>query len=529
MQTMKKLSLVLILIIFAIPGCYPNIKPNFIKMNQLTLNKQSIAPTKAYLKDASVILFPAGFNFSDSFVSGSGQRFWLSGKQSKMITQKMQIDSIIAMTYYEKEISATRGLASFSLGIFGLAQTGLALYCLSCPKCCFGSCPTVYTFDGKQFQLETELFSYSISKLLEEEDLDLLTQKIPDSGLYKVRITNEALETHHLNKLSLLTINHPIGTAVYPSASNGFIVINDLSQPDEVINSSKKIVSDLVTSADSLSYRSDLDMITKLKNGLNYDWLQVKMNTQQKSDSVTMVIRYRNTLLSTILFYDVVLASQGISAVEWTRKMNEDSIYASQFNFVYNNFSGISVFNLTNNKWEKINSINDAGPIVWKYIATKIPVDSEGNINIKLQFFPDNFLIDYIAFDVENNSPNAFLVNELYPTTIFQNSKNITNEIIPLIENDDDLYLITNPGESYLYLYDIPITENIEQTIFIKSKGYYTEWIRGSWVRNNNSEYIFDLYDIKGTIRYLTESWMQNKDLIEKEFFKTRIPLKEAL
>lgn len=526
MRILKKIKIIIILVSSAqLISCYPNIKPHFIEMDQLAENIQISSPTKVYLSDASVILFSKGFNYSGKLINGFGQRFWHTGKESKSTTQNVHVDSVIAMTYYEKELSGGQVVASFFLGLFGLTQSGVAIYCLSCPKCCFGSCPTVYTFDGNQYHLEAELFSYSISKLLEERDLDLVRQKIPDNGLYKIRITNEALETHYLNQFSLLTVNHPIGTQVFPSGTNQFVMINHLSPPDEVLNSKKNDVLDQVISSDNKSYRSELEMLKNLENGPTHDWLKIKKNLQFNTDSVTMVIRYKNTLLSTILFYDVVLASQGISAIEWTRKMNEDLLYATQFNLVYKNFSGISVLVPKNKSWVKINSIPDAGPITWKYMATKIPVDEEGNINIKLQFFPDNFMIDYIAFDTDHNTTKTFTINEHFPVEIREDSH---NNILHLIENDDDKYLTTNPGESFLLLYDIPKEKNIEQTVFIKSKGYYTEWIRGSWVRNTNLDYRFDLFDVNRTLQYLATSWIQNKDFIEQEFFHTRIPVKEV-
>ena len=41
--------------------------------------------------------------------------------------------------------------------------------------------------------------------------------------------------------------------------------------------------------------------------------------------------------------------------------------------------------------------------------------------------------------------------------------------------------------------------------------------------------YRFDLFKTSDTIARLRQSWLENRDLLEEEFFKTRIPLGEGL
>jgi hypothetical protein len=94
--------------------------------------------------------------------------------------------------------------------------------------------------------LEAELFSHCISKQLEDGDLDLLTQKVGDDGRYQLLLTNEALETHYINRFSLLAVNHPIGTQVLPSVNGGFVTIRKPVPPKEVVNRQGKNVLGLV-------------------------------------------------------------------------------------------------------------------------------------------------------------------------------------------------------------------------------------------------------------------------------------------
>jgi len=526
-------SLVILLTHF---GCFPNVKVTMMKKEEISMLKQVItkieSPSKAYLYDGSIVIFPNGFKVQDKQVIGQGKKFYFGKISSATMKDslsvlKIPLDSIAAITYYEKEISGLRGVADFTLGFFGAVMTPLSIYCISCPKCCFGSCPTIYTHDGLSYNFETELFSSSISKLLEERDLDLLSQKIPETGFYQLRVTNEALETHYINQFSLIVVEHPKGTQAYPSISNNFLVVRNLSKPDKAINSKSDDVLKELQEADNSYYRSGVSMVEKLKTGPKFDWIEIRKNIPNRMSSAKMVIRYRNTLLSTILLYDVVLASQGIKAVDWLAKMNRNPRYAAQFGAVYKLFSGIKIQILNNGEWSNHSIISDAGPLAWKNIAAEIPVIN-GEINIRLQFVPDNFMIDYVGFDIEPDEENTISITKVYPSGVRDNSFNLRNEVSELIKKDDLRYLITNPGDSYRFNYIIPKKENCQQSIFVESKGFYTEWLRGNWIHNNQTGYKFNLYDITGTFSYLSDSWIMNKDLIEREFFRTRIPIKEV-
>jgi hypothetical protein len=496
--------------------------------------KQVKSPTKVFLSDASVLLFPDGFLVGDGMVVGRGQRTWVNRSDNRIRTRRIPLDSIAAMTYYELEHTGGEQFGSFLLGLFGPPMTFLGLYCFACPKCCFGSCPTVYAYDGRKYQFEAELFSYSISKYFQDSDLDRLAVQIPNDRKLRIRVSNEALETHYINQFSLLAVNHPLGTKIFPSPEGDFISTRQLSSPISVINSMGENVSRFVDNYDSLWYRSDSTMVKNLAVNAHCDWLDVKIDAPLYSDGVKLVFRLKNTLLSTILFYDVVLASQGVEAIAWTEKMNANPLYAAQFNTLYKIYAGIKIKVLRNGEWESRSSIRDVGPIAWKDMAVEIPlekndVNRKGELNIRLEFFTDNFMIDYIAYEIDSFAENSLRIADASPTYIFDDSNSEREDILRLIQNDDSQYLITNPGESFYFDYDLKSAPRMQTSLFIRSKGFYIEWTRGNWLASQQSDYAFNPWNVDQAISKLKESWLENRDLLEKEFFKNRIPLREGL
>lgn len=527
MITKKYLCLLLSVLLFC---CFPNKKVTLQEQSEITVKNKVNAPTKVFLHNTSVVLYKNGFKIKDGVLIGDGEIHHLDGKMRKSNSLSVPIDSVAVVTYYGTESTGGSAFGSFLLGLYGGFLTPLSIYCLSCPKCCFGSCPTIYTFNGENYELEAELFSYSISRYFQESDLDKLSIPNNSNQEYPIRISNEALETHYIDQFSLLEINHPPGTQVFPTYGGDIICTGELKQPSNVTNFLGEDITELVNKSDKNVYRSGEELVEKISDGVTYDIVDLQLDLPNGTKEVNLILKLRNTLLTTILFYELVLSSQGFEAIEWTEKMQNNYIYAKLFNELYKSYAGIRIKTFKEGSWEIQSKIGDIGPIAWKEIAVKIPVEVENNSTlIRLEFFPDNFMIDYIGYECSRILNDTYQVNLLQPQNIVDDENKFRYELIEVLEKPDEKYLITNPGESYYLNYNLTSGDTTNTSVFIQSKGYYIEWIRGSWLANNSGNYKFNMFDVDNTLLHLKNSWLQNRPLIEDKFFETRIPLKEEL
>ena len=118
----------------------------------------------------------------------------------------------------------------------------------------------------------------------------------------------------------------------------------------------------LVESRDDSWYRSDTTMVDRLAKWVYSDWVDLKVTVPPNSRKIKLVLHLRNTLLNIILFYDVILGSQGIGALEWIERLNTDPEYASQYSSIYNSYAGIKVKTWRNGTWVQQAAIGDIGP-----------------------------------------------------------------------------------------------------------------------------------------------------------------------
>jgi len=517
-------------------GCFPSKKAVKVEPVEYQTGTKIKTPTKVFLKDSSVAIFNKGFTAEDDTIKGVGTRHWLTYDIEKDHLQ-IPIDSIATMTTYQRTQNEGTILGSAILGVTGTILTPLSVYCISCPKCCFGSCPTVYTTDGENYELEAELFSYSLSRFFQETDVDRLIQKPTKEGLFSLRLTNEALETHYINQFLLQAVHHPQNSTIYPTADGNIVSVGQLKSPSSVSDSYGRDIKSLLSNRDTSWFKGVSDRFEKAENSLSRDWLTLTMAVPDTADTVKLVLKLRNTLLSTALFYDVVLASQGLKALEWTHRLNSDSLYAALYHMAYGSFSGMDIkvqyFDQQRKPfWKQVNSFRDVGPIAWKELAVELPVyrDTQGEMSIRLEWFPDNFMIDFLGYDIESNISNEAITSEqLTPTVVENNKGEATPEIITKIAAKDVNFLITNPGDTYYFHYMVPTKEETATTLLLRSSGYYTEWLRGSWITSPKGEYTFNLFEPDKTLEKLKQSWKDNRSLLESTFFKTRIPLKGNL
>ena len=512
--------------LLALSACFMTADPTLLWREQISSETNISAPTKAHILDTSVILLPGGFTVKNDTVIGSGTRHWSDGVTptgAKSAVHRIALDSVAAMTYYELNASPQTQSATGLLVLYGGAITVLLIRCLMCPKCCFGSCPTVYTRNDGEFELEAELFSYNISKYTQDEDLDRLT---PPSkhGMYQVRLANEALETHYIDRLALTTVVHPPGTQIFPTSLGGFVATGDPRPVTGAISSAGEDVSALVAERDEQVYRTDPTTTQKAVVG-SRDYLYLELEPVYPADEIKLILRLKNTLLSTILFYDIVLASQGIEALEWTERMNTDPVYAALLDRVYKSYSGVRVQVLVDGTWKERASIGDIGPIAWKDLAVEVPVDGGGDekLRLRLAFFPDNIMVDYVGWEAGDQTDAPMLVKEVGPATIRDAQGRDRAQVGGLIREVDGEYLVTEPGEVFDLSYEIPQTDGQETAVFIASQGYYIEWLRGDWLKPRQSGYRFSLFNTEETIAQMTKSWAENRDLIEQTFLETRI------
>ena len=539
-------------------------------------------PTKAHLIDGSLIVYENGFRMKDNLLSGTGIKYDLNRKAAPF--RIISVDSIAKIIYYDKTLTksitpddfegsvhlptriqlldntlimANQGIdregnnilcrsnASASLiqvpldSVLALeyykrawqfAPTILTIPALVPPVslllvAIFGSCPTIYSCDGENYYLEAEAFSYSIAKMFESSDLDRLDNGKEINGTYSIKVTNEALETHYINLLSVLTVEHSKEYEAFPTKDDKIVLFGKESK---IVRASSKIsdnIIDLISERDDNWYQSDSSILKQLTQSVTEDWLDISVEVPDSADKLVLALKIRNTLLNTILLYDLMLDSQDAKAIDWLGSKTSNWFYAWRFYNWYKKYFGLRIQLYDGKEYREITRISDTGPIVWHQEAVELDVKRGELAKIRLSFLPDNWAIDWIgiSFDTHENYKS-----QLHSCSEIRNLNNKNeDDLLKLFSEKDDTYLVTYPGQEYILDFNInPVSEKYKYTYFVKSHGFYIEWLRQQWLRQESTNLSdlpeFELNDY--TIMKTAQLWLDKKSSFEKQFYESRIP-----
>ena len=173
----KHIKLLVLLTVPLFYNCFPTYQANQAHLDSLFPGQYSDIQAKLFTQNNEIVLFPNGFKIEEESIKGKALSIKFGSNKHSSRDVEIEFDSVLAIITYEETTSGTRHFGNFLLGLTGPPLTFLGVYCLACPKCCFGSCPTVYINESDSNFLKAELFSECISKQLQSNDLDLLKKK----------------------------------------------------------------------------------------------------------------------------------------------------------------------------------------------------------------------------------------------------------------------------------------------------------------------------------------------------------------
>ena len=389
-------------------------------------------------------------------------------------------------------------------------------YCVVNPKACFGSCPTFYA-PGKDKLLDSnaEGFSKSITPYLEEGDIDALKFSTKQKS-FQLTMKNEALETHCINEVKLyavprmdseLIFHNPDG--IFYRCENNIPCKSAMSMTD---------VTEKVLQIDESEYFSASDS----NNLLKQEELIVEFDAP-KDKNLGLVINFRQTLMSTFLFYNT-LSLMGDEVGTQFANLESKKFYQRRFEKAFNPLRHIKIYQWENKIWKLVGKISEQGPIAKN--LQMLPIESTENeeVKLKLVMAQGNWRIDYLGLTEIKSEVKPHI---LTPKSI--KGKQINDEKLKSITKDDDEYLYTFSGDQYLLDFELPaIKKDQTNELFVYSKGYYLEWMRKEWLWEKDiTKFTKMMLMNKKTWRSLAREFKAVEGDMENTFWNSKVSTEE--
>src|ERR1051326_7561797 len=476
-------------------------------------------PVKAHLLDGSIAVFDNGADIANRQISGTGMRYDATLKNAVAVTTPIPLDSVIGVETFERVVNPGRPLLYSTLATVG-TTIGAALAAVAI----FGSCPTIYVDSGGTQVLQAESFSYSIAPLLAKRDVDRLRVASDGSGIVRLAVRNEALETHYLDQIELLEASNAPDELALPAARSGIIAVRHPLTGVTMRDRAGRNLADVLGAADERVFATDsMTLERAARGGAAADYIDLTIPSAPGRDSVAIVLRARSSLLTTMLLYDEMLAGQGAKALDYVGRDLQRVTKLAQLADWYVKNIGMRVSVLTNDGREQrqIVRLVDFGPAAWRDVAVIIPAKAEhDSVHVRLAFLADAFRIDRVQVfgDLRELAPRSVPI-----ARVLDRDGKLRPDAREMLLRTDDQQLQTWPGHEFKLEFDVGRERaGITRTYFVAAQGYYTEWMRSRWLATDSTT---DFAPWSKPLAPILRHWLITRDSLEQTFFRQRVPI----
>ena len=357
-----------------------------------------------------------------------------------------------------------RSPSAAALAVITGVSVAMTAFCIANPKACFGSCPTFYVSDGREAVLQAEGFSSSVAPSLEARDIDALYRVNPVGREFIVTMKNEALETHVVRHVRLLAAKRPAGGRVLATVDGEFREATALHAV-EACRADEGDCSAKVRAFDSNERFSTTDAADLASREV------IELRLPATDAPRGLVIASRQTLASTYLFYQSLAwlgrsASATLAALE-----RDDRTVGSALMRLRDAVGGIEVLAETAaGSWISAGEVREMGPLAADVVVVPLPVDATGRIRLRLA--RGHWRIDYLA--------SARLGARVEPFGIEPRSVTGARRFQPATVRSSPC-----PATSTRIRSSCPPIPGAT-SFFLESQGYYLEWMRDEWLREEN-------------------------------------------
>ncbi len=478
-------------------------------------------PIRAFLLDGSVAFLPTGGSVTPDSLQGLGTRFDITLENPRPFGG-IPTDSVVGIEVYD-DASVDLPLTVLAAAASTAATIALGIVA---SVAIFGSCPTVYADVGGEPAVQMEAFSYSIVPLFESRDVAALRLDADATSgeTLTLELRNEALETHFVNHLSLLVVDHSPDLRAVPDPTGRPLLVGGGAPPLAARDRAGRDVGFLLAARDESAFRtarSRLGSVTEEDLTDHVDLIFPR--PAGGAGDATLVLDLKNTLFNSLLFYDVMLADAGSAAIDWLGSDLDRIGPALELGRWYQDRMGLRVLVDEGGEWIEADHVGDVGPIAWKELAVPIRLPA-GNqdVKVRLEFVADSWFIDRAGLAGFPVRPEVVSVA---PSEILGPDGAVDEQAWSRSLHADEMYLATYPGQSYQVSFRLPGEPDESRTLLLAAQGYYREWIRGPWLdRTSRARGPFEPSD--DALVDALGRWDQVMEAFESDFHGTRIPVR---
>ena len=486
---------------------YPEREIGDLSSIESTSGKQKSPNLKVHMLNGMVYALDEWSATDGNLVSGSGQLFGINRDLIADGDFNIPIDKIAIAE------SNTIQNAFNPLTPMILFTAYVSAMCIGTDSHCFGSCPTFYITNGDSLVLMSEGFSLSSNPVWEESDIDALYMAKPTGTDIRLRVTNEAYETHAIRRARLFAFPRSSENNRVFRTSDGDFYSSKLIYPTTCFAEEGDILSEILMFDNDERYTEadEYDLTAK-------EYIELSFDEIPRGDA-GLVIALRQTLLSTFVYYKILDHMGSRRGYDMARLIREKKTDSKSRKRILEAFGGIDIQIMDEDgNWLYAGTAYEAGPIAKDVVAVKLPHINSDIIKIRLELTKGLWRIDKIALAQLKKKVEPLIID---PIRVEDKMGRANNDILDMLIDSEE-YLTTIRGDQYDLIFPMPQGATSYEW-FLESKGYYLEWHRGKWLEEDDPLALLEIqWFPEKALKKMTSSFKSIEGRYEEKFWNSR-------
>ncbi|MDP3769206.1 MAG: hypothetical protein Q8S13_14435 [Dehalococcoidia bacterium] len=507
---MKRVTLVALCAAALVLEACPTVRmPELMDARRTTAANPGNYPLKVHLRSGDLLVLGSWSDLpGDSGLAGVGLRYDVRRRPVGPFNGRIARDSIALLEMTRSQRAYPAGSAV--LGVYTVLAGAVTIACLADPKSCFGSCPTFY-LDDRQDRPDAEGFSGSVARSLEASDVDYLADAHVTGRTFAVTMRNEALETHAVRSVRLLVVARPEGGSIVAGGDGRLYAASQSTAPtrcespdgDCAALVARRDGREWFTRADStdLGASDSIDLIFPAVGG-----------------PAALVVTARQSLASTYVFYQS-LAYAGSRAGELLAAVEREgtSAFGGAWTLMRRLGSVEVLLRSADGTWLPVGAFGEPGPIAADRQAVPLGSVAAGPVRLRLRFARGAWRFDELGLVALGSLVHPIALD---PARVERDG--VADALALARLRDPNRYLVTDRGDRYRIVFDLPADgENLE--FFLESTGYYYEWMRPEWLREENPALLALIaVDPAAALRAMAPGYARLEPRLEELFWASR-------
>ncbi len=316
-----------------------------------------------------------------------------------------------------------------------------------------GSCPFVYSYDGKKYWFDHEGFAFATMNVLEDTSYGNLENLKEVDGKYLLKIKEELDETSYINNFKLKAIDFKGEGRIVPDLNGNFYVVREYRNPLSCHSSENENCLKEISVKDNEFWKS---------SKREKDWIELEFDSV--SDSGKLVIEFQSAkILKKMWKYYIDLIGknnwnlfESLSEINFVRKMlleQKDRI-------------SLEVQVLKNGEWVSKEYLKSGRERLSESLIYLEDLEKE---KVKIRIRNTQFYeIDRVYIDFSEEG--EIQINELELFSILKSGVDVSEKI----SEKDKNYIAMEKRDVVDLVYDAPeLREGFERDFIVEIGGYY--------------------------------------------------------